>query len=110
MIGSGSIALAGVAAVTALPTKSVDLDDPNSVSPGILGFLAFFLLAVALYFLVRNMNGHLRRVRYRQEALDKEEALQKANDGATTSAGDPASGPTADPPVDPAKGPSTPTP
>ncbi len=27
---------------------SVDLGDPNSVSPGILGFLAFFLLAVAL--------------------------------------------------------------
>ena len=102
MIGSGSIALA----VALLPAKSVDLDDPNSVSPGILGFLAFFLLAVALYFLVRNMNGHLRRVRYRQEALDKEEALQKAKDGATTPAADPA----ADPAAGPAKGPSTPTP
>ena len=46
---------------------SVDLGDPNSVSPGILGFLAFFLLAIALYLLVRNMNGHLRRMRYRAE-------------------------------------------
>jgi len=46
---------------------SVDLGDPNSVSPGILGFIAFFLLAVALYLLVRNMNGHLRRMRYRAE-------------------------------------------
>src|SRR6185437_1459467 len=61
-------------ALAAAPASSIDLDDPNSVSPGILGFLAFFLLAVALYLLVRNMNGHLRRVRYRQEALEAEEA------------------------------------
>src|SRR6185312_700020 len=61
-------------ALVAAPASSIDLDDPNSVSPGILGFLAFFLLAVALYLLVRNMNGHLRRVRYRQEALEAEEA------------------------------------
>ncbi len=107
MIGSGSIALA----VALLPRpKSVDLDDPNSVSPGILGFLAFFLLAVALYFLVRNMNGHLRRVRYRQEALDKEEALQKEKDGAITPAADRAADPPVDPAADSAKGPSTPTP
>lgn len=50
-----------------LALKSVDLGDPNSVSPGILGFIAFFLLAVALYLLLRNMNGHLRRMRYRAE-------------------------------------------
>jgi hypothetical protein len=68
--------LTALAAVSGLPAKSIDLDDPNSVSPGILGFLAFFLLAIALYLLVRNMNGHLRRVRYRQEALDAEEAAQ----------------------------------
>jgi hypothetical protein len=61
-------------ALLTAPASSIDLDDPNSVSPGILGFIAFFLLAVALYLLVRNMNGHLRRVRYRQEALEAEEA------------------------------------
>jgi hypothetical protein len=79
MTFSGLSAVAAASAVTgvaALPAKSIDLDDPNSVSPGILGFLAFFLLAVALIFLVRNMNGHLRRVRYRQEALDAEQAEQ----------------------------------
>ncbi len=52
---------------------SVDINDPNSVSPGILGFLAFFLLAVALYLLVRNMNGHLRRMRYRADASERAE-------------------------------------
>jgi hypothetical protein len=57
---------------------SVDLGDPNSVSPGILGFLAFFLLAIALYLLVRNMNGHLRRMRYRAEDADEAPPDDKA--------------------------------
>jgi large-conductance mechanosensitive channel len=74
-MGSGLTALA---AVSGLSAKSIDLGDPNSVSPGILGFLAFFLLAIALYLLVRNMNSHLRRVRYRQEALEAEEAQAQA--------------------------------
>lgn len=51
------------------------MDDPNVVSPGILGFLAFFLLAVALYLLLRNMNGHLRRLGYRAAELEKQEQL-----------------------------------
>jgi hypothetical protein len=42
------------------------------VTAGLGGFLAFFLLAVALYFLMRNMNTRLRRLAYReaQEARD----------------------------------------
>lgn len=53
------------------------MDDPNVVSPGILGFLAFFLLAVALYLLLRNMNGHLRRMGYRAAELEKQEQQEK---------------------------------
>jgi hypothetical protein len=37
------------------------------VSAGLGGFLAFFLLAVALYFLMRNMNARLQRMAYREE-------------------------------------------
>jgi hypothetical protein len=37
------------------------------VTAGLGGFLAFFLLAVALYFLMRNMNTRMRRMAYRQE-------------------------------------------
>jgi hypothetical protein len=37
------------------------------VTAGLGGFLAFFLLAVALYFLMRNMNVRLRRLAYREE-------------------------------------------
>jgi len=43
--------------------------NPESVdvTAGLGGFLAFFLLAVALYFLMRNMNARLRRMAYREE-------------------------------------------
>mgnify|MGYP001793261405 CR=1 FL=1 len=41
------------------------------VTAGLGGFLAFFLLAVALYFLMRNMNTRLRRLDYREEQQRK---------------------------------------
>jgi len=37
------------------------------VTAGLGGFLDFFLLAVALYLLMRNMNARLRRMSYREE-------------------------------------------
>jgi hypothetical protein len=40
----------------------------QTVSGGIGGFIAFFLLALALWFLVRNMNTRLRNLSYREEA------------------------------------------
>jgi predicted metal-dependent hydrolase len=45
-----------------------------NVTAGLGGFLAFFLLALALYLLMRNMNARLRRMAYReeQEGLDGE--------------------------------------
>lgn len=46
---------------------------PSSmVSPGLWGFLAFFLLALALYLLMRNMNARMRRMSYRSEELARE--------------------------------------
>ena len=43
--------------------------NPESVdvTAGLGGFLAFFLLALALYFLMRNMNTRLRGLAYREE-------------------------------------------
>ena len=43
--------------------------DPESVAvtAGLGGFVSFFLLAVALYFLMRNMNARMRRMAYREE-------------------------------------------
>ncbi|NMM24381.1 MAG: hypothetical protein HHJ11_12945 [Phycicoccus sp.] len=47
--------------------------DPESVdvTAGLEGFLAFFLLAVALYLLMRNMNARMRRMAYREEQETK---------------------------------------
>jgi hypothetical protein len=66
-----------------------DLDpDPSLVSPGILGFAAFFFLAVALYFLVRSMNGRLRRLGYRAAELEAREA-EAAEQAETSEASEP---------------------
>ena len=46
---------------------------PSSmVSPGLWGFFAFFLLGLALYLLMRNMNARMRRMSYRSEELQRE--------------------------------------
>jgi hypothetical protein len=45
------------------------------VTAGLGGFLAFFLLAVALYFLMRNMNTRLRNLSYREEQ-EKDQGLE----------------------------------
>ena len=56
------------------------------VGPGIWGFIAFFVLAISLWLLVRNMNSRLRRMAYR----DREESAATLSgtsadaDGATT--------------------------
>ena len=51
------------------------------IGPGIWGFIAFFVLAVALWLLVRNMNARLRRMAYRDREHAESDAL-KGPDGA----------------------------
>ncbi|MDQ1575453.1 MAG: hypothetical protein QOH55_603 [Microbacteriaceae bacterium] len=63
------------AAATPTPTPSTPPDD--SVTPGVFGFGAIFLIAVVIVLLVIDMVRRIRRVRYRaeiQEMLDAEEA------------------------------------
>ena len=49
------------------------MNEPSTVvSPGMWGFVAFFVLAVALYFLMRNMNARMRRMSYRAEEAQRE--------------------------------------
>ncbi|HYN66895.1 MAG TPA: hypothetical protein VES93_08390 [Ornithinibacter sp.] len=40
-------------------------------APGFLAFVAFFVLALALWFLMRNMNARMRRMSYRQQAAHR---------------------------------------
>jgi hypothetical protein len=52
----------------------------SQVVPGILGFLVVAAMGLALYFLLRSMNKHLRKVarepRWREEAGENQAAEQ----------------------------------
>jgi hypothetical protein len=45
--------------------------DPNSVTPGVVGFIMTFGTMIAVLLLVLDMVRRVRRVRYRQEIADK---------------------------------------
>ena len=53
----------------------------SDVAPGFLAFVAFFSLAVILYFLMRNMNSRMRRMSYRQEAAGRTKNQPQATQG-----------------------------
>jgi hypothetical protein len=68
--------------------------------PGFLAFVAFFLLAIALWFLMRNMNARMRRMSYRQQAAHRGKDDPQAGPADLTAEADgPATG-TAAPVVD----------
>jgi hypothetical protein len=73
--------------------------DPESVAvtAGLGGFASFFLLAVALYFLMRNMNSRMRRMAYREEQDAK--AAEDASGPDDTDSPGPESGPANSPDV-----------
>jgi hypothetical protein len=78
--------------VTTLAAASSD-----SVSPGTLGFLVVFGLAVSLVFLFRSMSKQLRRV---NAAARRDEAAAKDGTALSAAAQDSAAaGPTASPPA-----------
>ena len=68
----------------------------TSVSPGLGGFLAFFLLAIALWLLMRNMNKRMRRMTYREEQEKEAAARAKWGDAPSTPADRRTEGRTAD--------------
>lgn len=55
-----------VASVLADP-KVITIPDPDTVSPGFIGFVVIFLLALATVLLIRSMTRHLRKVNYGPE-------------------------------------------
>ena len=57
--------------------------DPNTVTPGAVGFIVIFLVAVVTVLLVLDMVRRIRRTTYRaqiQEKLQAEAAAKKANE------------------------------
>lgn len=65
--------------------------DPTMASSGMIGFAVFFLLALAVWLIGRNMTARLRRMNYRhaQEVADAEEAEGAAGEGAPEAPADP---------------------
>ena len=45
--------------------------DPNSVTPGVIGFVVTFAVMIAVVLLVLDMVRRVRRVRYRSEIAEK---------------------------------------
>lgn len=45
--------------------------DPNTVTPGVLGFTVIALIAVAVFFLGWDLNRRIRRIHFREEAQAK---------------------------------------
>lgn len=45
--------------------------DPNSVTPGVAGFLVTLFVAMAVLLVIADMTRRVRRVRYRSEINEK---------------------------------------
>lgn len=54
--------------------------NPDTVTPGALAFVIMFVLAVAIWLLLRNLTGRLRRMRYREEQRVRAQQLAAAED------------------------------
>nr|WP_284291749.1 hypothetical protein [Angustibacter aerolatus] len=56
-----------LAVLAATTTPSPGTPPADKVTPGFIGFLVVFVLAIVTWLLLRNMTGHLRRMRFREE-------------------------------------------
>ena len=71
--------VAVLAATTPTPSSS-EAPDPDSISPGVTGFIATFALVVACLLLFVSMARRVRRMQYRAEH-DEAEHDERADDG-----------------------------
>jgi preprotein translocase subunit Sec61beta len=55
--------------------------DPNSVTPGVIGFVVTFAVMIAVVFLVLDMVRRVRRVRYRSEIAEKLDGATPPTEG-----------------------------
>jgi len=54
--------------------------DPNSVTPGVIGFVATFLVVAVVLLLIADMVRRVRRVRYRAEISERLDAEMLENE------------------------------
>lgn len=75
--------------MAATPTPNPDFD-PNSVTPGWIGFVAIFVVAIGTVVLVFDMVRRIRRTRYRGEIQERLEAERQAAELTDSDANPPA--------------------
>lgn len=63
--------------------KVITVPDPDTVSPGFIGFAVMFLLAVATILLIRSMVTHLRKVRFLPEPEDQSRSTPATRNSGT---------------------------
>ncbi|WP_407344369.1 hypothetical protein [Pengzhenrongella phosphoraccumulans] len=88
--GSGSVAWT-TATATPAPSPSPSLSgnlEPGDVSPGLIGFLPVFLIALACIGLFLSLTNKLRGVNRRQAQIDAEEAAAAASGASADDAPD----------------------
>ncbi len=81
-----TVAAAAALASTVLAKGSVS---DNNVTPGVLGFLVVAGMGIALYFLLRSMNRHLKKIPPPAGDAGDDTAPQAASAQVTGSAGPP---------------------
>lgn len=62
----------------AMLAQSAPAYDPESVTPGVIGFAATAVVAIAVCFLLFDMNRRVRRLKYREEVRAEIAAEQTA--------------------------------
>ncbi|MCU1407536.1 MAG: hypothetical protein JWQ43_3839 [Glaciihabitans sp.] len=79
MIALSALGLAAGVALTTTPVPMPAYEgDPNLITPGVFGFIAIFLVALATVFLLLDMNRRVRRTNYREMARQQIAAEQAA--------------------------------
>ncbi|MFT2708495.1 hypothetical protein [Clavibacter zhangzhiyongii] len=72
-MGSDLALRLAAAVTTPSPTPTAEFD-PDTVSPGPVGFIAIFFVAVMVLLLMVDMTRRIRRTRYREEIRGRLEA------------------------------------
>ncbi|PRY64988.1 hypothetical protein B0I08_1115 [Glaciihabitans tibetensis] len=76
-----SIAMENAPTPTPMPAYT---GDPNLITPGVIGFIAMFLVAAVTVLLIVDMNRRIRRTKYRvevRERLEEERDAQNSTPG-----------------------------
>ncbi|WAM00343.1 hypothetical protein [Streptomyces sp. Je 1-369] len=71
--------------MTHLVPLAKEVDD-DKVTPGVLGFIVFAVMALAVWGLMKSMNKHMRKVDFKDPESDAESEKGSAKESAQESA------------------------